>query len=547
MAGLANLGRMLPVVLAALCTACGVGSHRRGSAGPSGGSVEAAFYKAAADTGMSARMMMAVGYLESRLTPTNATADYAALTDSQETRAALGTIMTQTAFGLPLNTLGLDQAQEDSATLESQVAAYAQWLQKQFKEAGVSLSSTPNSPEEKFYWISNLAKVHRRGMDQRRNVQILFARELVQILNRGFIWQDSRNGAKLEFGKEGEPLTIEKFPINGQQWLRLITPTNSADLGVTLLPLATVSAGSSINRPKRVTVIHCPLSLSACLEMQTRSKDSEAKLAAHYVIPAIYPNDALPDPVLNGIFQVADLSQSLTITNASGQDQLITDAVVIMLVGNSGRMISGSRQPAIPTWFTDGQLRGMAQIVNNVCTSLAQNDGSVKRDECISNSAANGVQFRRQNSNQQYSWGDIADYDETIFHAYLTNPGGLSTDVQFDLASSGRFFSAGDSMALTVLFDSSARTLELERLNRCPNGGVVWEPVRISQVRNQTRATLTEALHDSGPNRNGEQYFRLRLYGGDGHLVGWTVGNVLLRNYETEPAFASDKYCKATY
>ena len=208
MAGLANLGRTLPVALAILCTACGVGSHRRGPSGPPGGSVEAAFYKAAAETGMSARMMMAVGYLESRLTPTNATADYSALAASSDGQADLGTIMTQTAFGLPLNTLGLDQAQEDSATLEFQIAAYAQWLQKQFKEAGVSLSSTPNSAEEKFYWISNLAKVHRRGMDQRRNVQILFARELVQLLNRGFIWQDSRTGAKLELNHEDEPLTI---------------------------------------------------------------------------------------------------------------------------------------------------------------------------------------------------------------------------------------------------------------------------------------------------------------------------------------------------
>jgi hypothetical protein len=54
---------------------------------------------------------------------------------------------------------------------------------------------------------------------------------------------------------------------------------------------------------------------------------------------------------------------------------------------------------------------------------------------------------------------------------------------------------------------------------------------------------MNEVIHDSGPNRNGEQFFRLRAYGGDGHLVGWTIGNVLLRSYEKEEIFASDRYC----
>jgi hypothetical protein len=83
----------------------------------------------------------------------------------------------------------------------------------------------------------------------------------------------------------------------------------------------------------------------------------------------------------------------------------------------------------------------------------------------------------------------------------------------------------------------------LERLNRCRSGAVVWEPLRISQVRKKTQATLTEAFHDSGPNRNGEQFFRLRLYGTDGHLIGWTMAQIMIRNYEADPEFASDKYC----
>ncbi|MEN9836122.1 MAG: hypothetical protein RL011_2315 [Pseudomonadota bacterium] len=545
MARLVNISRMLISMTAFTMAACGMSGNGRGPAGPGGSSIEAAFYRAASTTGMSARMMMAVGYLESRLSATNAVVNYrgpdALLGDAPP--LGRGTIMTQSAFGVPLTSLGLDGSKSESASLEAQIDAYAHWLEQQFKEAGVSLNPNPNSSEDKFYWISNLAKVHRRGMDQRRNVQILFARELVQLLNRGFIWQDRRTGAKLELPKEGERLTIEKFPVNGQQWFRLVTPNSGADLGVTPLPLVPVAVTGGTNKPNHVEVIHCPLNLSACLELQTRANDSEVKLAGHYIVPPILPNDAGNDPVLNGIFQVADYSQTLTVTDEQGNPKLIEDAVVIVLTGNSGRIQEGSRQPALPNWLTDGQLRAMAQVISNVCTAMSQTNPIVKRDECLSMGGSKGVRFRRQLDGRPYVWGDIADFDFTIMQGYLTNPGGLSTDVQFDASSNGRVYQAGDSMPLTVLFDSAARILELERLARCPSGRVVWEPLRIAQVRAQTRLTMNEVIHDSGPNRNGEQFFRLRAYGGDGHLVGWTIGNVLLRSYEKEEIFASDRYC----
>ncbi len=545
MARLVNIGRMLTALLSLTLAACGMSGSGRGPAGPGGSTIESAFYRAASATGMSARMMMAVGYLESRLSSSNALVNYGSTEALQDTPVGIGrgTIMTQSAFGVPLISLGLDASKPESSNLEAQIDAYAQWLERQFKEAGVSLNPNPNSAEDKFYWISNLAKVHRRGLDQRRNVQILFARELVQLLNRGFIWQDRRTGAKLELPKEGERLAIEKFPVNGQQWFRLVTPNSGADLGVTPLPLVPVAVTGGSNKPDHIEVIHCPLNLSACLELQTRSADSEVKLSGHFVIPPILPNDAGNDPVLNGIFQVADYSQTITVTDEQGQSRIIDNAVVVVLTGNSGRIQEGTRQPALPNWLTDGQLRAMSQVISNVCTAMSQINPSVKRDECISMGGTKGVRFRHQGNRKSYVWGDIADFDFTIMQGYLTNPGGLSSDVQFDVNSNGRVYQAGESMPLTVLFDSATRILELERLARCPNGRVIWEPVRISQVRSQTRLTMNEVLHDSGPNRNGEQFFRVRLYGSDGHLVGWTVGNVLLRSYEKEEIFASDRYC----
>ena len=116
---------------------------------------------------------------------------------------------------------------------------------------------------------------------------------------------------------------------------------------------------------------------------------------------------------------------------------------------------------------------------------------------------------------------------------------------KFEFANDEHQFKAGSAIPLKVLFESSDRTVELERLNRCNNGKVVWEPVRIDQVRGEKSAKFEEVYHDSGPNRNGDQFFRARIYGKDGHLTGWTIDQIFLEKYETEPAFASEKYCGA--
>ena len=65
------------------------------------------------------------------------------------------------------------------------------------------------------------------------------------------------------------------------------------------------------------------------------------------------------------------------------------------------------------------------------------------------------------------------------------------------------------------------------------------------QVRGVTALALSQAFHDSGPNRSGAQYFRIRAYGKDSHLIGWSIDEVLQHDYESEVTFASDKFCGA--
>lgn len=527
------------VSLAFATFGCGKKSKGHGGGGKPTSKVEAAFLKAADESDIPVRYMMAVGYLESRLAPQNATSNYVSIGHEDEP-VARGTLLTQTAFGLTFEQLGLDPAKDDSQLLETQIGAYAKWLRGKIDGSELALTTDSAKPEDQFDWIRNLSMLHRQGVEQRRNVQIIFAKELIQILNEGFVWQDPRNGEQLIFEKESPKIDVndDKFPKNGRNWLALNDMPDAAEINMaTYLPLVTVPSSEIVNKPKRVEVIHCPLTLSACLELQTRNQESDIRLAAHYVIPQ-------DRTIFGRVVQVAQHKEVVMLTNDKGEDVPVQDAVVIMLVGNSGRAVSGSRSPAIPTWFTDRQLRAMGAVVEAVCTALStRKDEPVDRDECMSTSGDRGVQFRHQAASEEFRWGDIADFDPTIFNAYIENPSGLSSEVAFEFDGDERRFQAGEEIPLTVLFDTSARTVELERLNRCPSGKVVWEPVRIDQVRAAKRATFEEIYHDSGPNRNGDQFFRARIYSRDGRLVGWSIDQIFLEDFEKEPAFASEKYC----
>jgi hypothetical protein len=534
---------------------CGKKAGSSGGGGAKVGQVEAAFNAAAHATGVPVRFLMASAYLESRLSPENATAHYVS-TNGEGAPISRGTSLTQTAFGLTYETLGLDATKAASATLEIQIEAYAKYVAAQTQ--GLNLAASPHTDEDKYYWVANLADLHRSGFkrdgqSERRNIQVVFAHELLQILNEGFVWQDPNNGEKLELTKESPKLDIAHFPADGQKWFGL-TEDAGQIFTAAYVPLVTVPSGDLENHPKRVEVIHCPLSLSACLELQNGmgDQDDEVHLAAHYVIPN---EDSLTDtddgapqaPIFSKkVLQVANQKEVVILTDKLGVHQPVDDAVVVMLTGNSGRLVNGTRDPALPNWFNDQQLRSMGQVINDVCTLLAQNDpANVSRDQCMATSGDNGVQFRHQDSAEEYRWGDIPDFDPTIFQAYLASPGGLGTEVAFQFAGGKKRFNKGEAIPLTILFNSTVKTVELERLVRCQNGQTAWAVVSNQDIRGDKKLAIVEHRFDAGPNRNGEQFYRAKVYGMDGTLIGWSIDRVVLATFDKDPVLVPNSTCAA--
>lgn len=532
---------VLLVALMLLVAACGNKDEGGGGGGKKKPTpVAKAFAVAEKKNDIPQRMLMAVGYLESRLAPQNALASYISI-GKEDQLLTRGTVMTQTAFGKTFEDLGLDPLKEDSALLEVQIAAYSQWVSDQV--VGLNLASNPKTDEDKFQWIRNLAVLQRKGIKQQvQNVQVVFARELIEVLNNGFIWQNPVSGERIELKAEKTPIDVMNLAIDAQAWFDL--SQLKADFYIaTYLPLITVPTGDYKNKPKRVEVIHCPLSLSGCLELQSRMMDGDpalgeyVHLSAHYIVPS-------DQTQFDRVIQVADRSEPMINTNSRGENVPVDDAVVVMLVGHSGRNILGEREPAIPTWFNSQQLGLMGQLIDNICAVLSKEDPeNVNYEECLSLDSDKGVRFRNQGESEEYRWGDIPDYDSSIFGAYLRSPGGLGTEVAFEFSKGKRQFTAGKTIPLTILFNSSVKAVELERLARCPDGKVVWETVRNQPVRGERKITFKETYFDSGPNRNGDQFFRARVYGKDSLLIGWAIDQIFLSKYEPEESWASEKYC----
>lgn len=521
--------------LLAFMTACGSPKKDKHHHQPIPG-VEGAFNQAEKDFGIPKRFLLAVAYLESRLVSTMGSATYVS-TDPQTGPVLRGTILSETAFGLPMSILGLDPQAAESQSLPSQISAYASYVSKTIQSKGITLPPHPANPDQIFQWIETLATIHRRGMTQRRNVQILFAKEMINILNAGFIWQDPNQDAVLELTPEPTKIDIETFPINARNWFRL-TELDSELRLATYLPLVTVSSGETRDQPRRIEVIHCPLSLSGCLELQSRTEESQVKLSAHYIIP----DDR---SLISRAIQVADHSEGLLLTEANGTAIPHKGSVIIMLTGQSGRIVKGIRSPAIPTWFNDIQLRMMGQLINDLCTLFSQKNPEIKRDECMTIGGENGVKFHLPHASEEFIWGFIPDYDATIFDAYIKNPSGLNSEIAFDPQVGKLPTVAGQGISFKVHFHNESRILEMERLSRCSNGELLWEPIRHIQVRNKTDATLVESFFDSGPNRDGTQFLRVRIYGKDGKLLGWATQKIGLTKFESEPYFASDKHCNS--
>ena len=500
---------------------CGDKRSGGGSHGGAQGHVDGMFSRVSNEFGIPKRLLLAVAFNESRMNPVPQTVAYGSPDNDK------GVALAQTAFGISFKQLGLPM-DDASKNLSTQLNAYASWLKSQMESRHLTLAQQPANGNEMFDWIWQLAQIHRSGQDTRRNVQILFALELMSKLNEGDMWQDGATGEIVTLTKEPVPLDVNTFDKPIRESLKLFLD-DSDIFPAQYFELSNTPIANDHNMPNHILVIHCPLSLSACLEMQSATADGDAKLNAHYVIPPT--PDLLTKPI-----QISQHRAALLNTSTTGEAHAVSDAIVIMLTGPSGHYVEGKRVITNPKWLTKWQLAKLGSLIRHICPAIKKLNDKVDINTCISTGSAGGVEFQHQGSKEDYQWGDIPDYDEDIFRAYIQTPDALSGDVTFEFSSGKKVFDAQQPVGFKLKFLAGATRLVIEQLMNCPDGRPIWSKIQVHRIRNTEAKNAELLIYDRGPNGDGEHFFRAMAYGNKGELMGWAIDNLLLYNYDTDPS-----------
>ena len=486
---------------------------------------EKAFLNAARTYKIPVRFLVAIGYVESNLSPSPATTLYA--------NAPLGPQVGESAFGVSRSTLGVPQGQTGDQ-LELQIDAYSRWITSQLPDG---LSDQIKNDEDKFNWIWNLAALHR-GNDATSS---LFAKEIIDALNQGFHWIDPKNGEVIEFPPEEPAIDIANLRDVSRNHLKILSLTRSSPVdSARVLVLSGQHNYDQKQSPRGIEVIHCPFSFSNCIEMQYYD-GKEAKdfhLGAHFVIPQKESLSKWP-------LQLARYDDSVPQLTPDGTMELSSDKVIIMLTGLSGRMVSGIRTPASPSWLSPWQLQRMGELVQDICDMLVieyeDSDNPLSRGECME-IGNGGTGFNYQKMGEPFYWGSISDFDPSIFTSYIFRSDQFSGKTIFEYPLKKQIFSKDEPISLNLTFGLRAKNIHFEHLVRCKeNNRVLWTTSSQEQVRSQVNFLFEKRIYDAGPNYNGTHYIRAKVYGENGELIGWDLATVYLSDYEqTSQGLAPD-------
>ena len=514
---------VVSVLITFLLFGCG-GSHNSSSSSNLG-PIESKLREVSLKYQIPYELLFAVGMKESGFTPRKSSSIY------RENK--IGFEISETAFGLSFEELGLESIEENE-TLIPQIEAYAAWLRSKVDQTDLSLELGVGNNDELYDWIWQISMAHRAGNSLKKNIQVLFALEMIKTLNQGAIWQDLDSGEILTLEPRNPPLDINtSFSSPIQKNLQLVTQTSEI-LSVDYMQLEYQQFPDIVNKPKYIKVIHCPFNLSACLATQnTDTEKNSALIEAHYVIP----QDAA---LIQKPIKIKQHQIPVRLTNQNGQIEIIRDAIVIMLVGDSGRYVEGERIRSDPKWYTNYQLQQLSSVVIGVCGLMHHNDPSIDEQVCMTPGKQGGVEFKAQGASESYRWGDIADFDKDIFWTYITNADQLSGTTEISFDNNKAIYLSGSDVQTQVKFIRGARKVRVEFLERCRNNKVVWSTLQTSFVRDISEVQLTRKFYSKGPNGNGQHFLRALVYGEDGSLAGWQVTDFYLENPDDEEKVFAD-------
>lgn len=520
------------VIYAIFMISCGERKKEEVVIAPHVGRIEAIFNRASATYQIPKNLLLAVAFKESGFSTQASSALYLG---KNKTEIIKGVELSQTAFGVSLKELGIEGVKEND-TWEVQVDAYARWIKNHLSVKRIELTGNPRDLNETYEWIWNLAQIHRKGKKLKHAIRVIFIIELMQKLNQGDYWQDPDSGETVRLLKASPKLVPSSFDEHIATSLNIRGIDDGAQIpsAVSYHNQIQYPTPTEKQKPDRIVVVHCPFNLSACLDIQNQSyaaSDGIAKINAHFLIP----QDA---NIVDSPLQLVRYNVSLTFTDEYGEDKVLKNTIIIMLAGNSGRYIRGKRVVINPTWYSKYQLEKMGLVINQVCDLLKVLHGVGKQfyERCTNTdpTSEGGVKFLHQKIGENhYKWGDIPDFDPTIYHTYVANPDRLSGIVSASFGDNSGAFEAKRPVKLKVDLLKATKFIKLEQLTRCRNSRVVWAAVERRRLDNVNSQEYDITLYDPGPNGNGQHFFRIKAWDND-ELIGWNIADIYINNYNPE-------------
>ncbi len=449
------------------------------------------------------RLLKAVTFLESRLNPASSTVLY-------NNGQWIGPSRGETAMGLSGDVLHMpgDPAQRGSFPL--QLRAYGAWLSTAVK--GFHLNEAPQSSNELFKWILQVARLHYTGKHA-KNARALFARDLISILNQGYTGQ--YQGQPVILAKEDPVISLNQTDMIIQDLLQMETLGTSKIKSAALVPFGNRDAHPVEQKPEGILVQHCPFSFSTCLDMQDEERDTFF-LGAHYLVPQTEELSGIP-------LQINKHNVAVGMLTPQGA-KTYSNRVVLMLVGQAGRIIQGVRNPADPTWYTHWQLSRLGNLIREICLDLEQTQG-LDADAC-----QRDVQVQHTTAGQSFHWGDVLDYDPMIFSHYAKNPGPADAlHVQLEKT----VYEKGETIPFHLTFPLQTQTVEIEQLVRCSENDLRWTMIDSQEVSNLDQLDSFKKFFHVGPNQDGQQFVRIKIYGDQQALLGWDTRSLFLNHVAT--------------
>ena len=503
-----------------------------------GNDLKKAFTQNANKYDLPVELMLAVAYHESRMTYTPSYVTY-------ET-GHIGTKLAETAFGISADRLG-QASTDDVSTFSSQIKAYAEFVRSELDAKDIYLTQEFVSMEQKIAWLWEIAKLHRSGNIYDTNLRSLYVLELINILNKGFTWQDPVSGEVITLQPQDPKIERRYMTYPQQRLLNLKTSASQTYQAQWLYPVEPPNEQEKTNKPQRILVVHCPFSLSTCLELQNTSLEEEddevLKLQAHYIIPADEGVVDYPVQVMHHQKQAQLLADNGTIENH-------TDKIVVMLSGNSGRVNGNVRFPVDPTWQSTFQLEWFGHLIKELCLQhLSLPEDEIKDCRDITSPNTRVTFSLSTEKDGTYTWGKIPDFDRSIYSAYSRSIEKIKATLVYpDITKNKKYqrkiFKSGDNVRI-VLSNVGRHSYVLEKLIRCSNNQQL-EWVTVSQSESSGRQEFNLKFFDGGVNNNGVQFLRVKVYNKD-KLTSWTVDSVSISDYKKEENTSSHyKECKAS-